>query len=94
MTEKYTGEPTGAGLWRGLLGDRTRWWLEDGGGLPARRVIYAQRYASVVPMGDPEYSFVSCPYSFPQHCMPYRLSVGAGLFSNLFWISNKRHLFP
>ena len=27
--------------------------------------------------------FVSCPYSFPQHCMPYRLSVGAGLFTNL-----------
>ncbi len=33
--------------------------------------------------------FVSCPYSFPQHCMPYRLSVGAGLFTNLFWIGNK-----
>jgi hypothetical protein len=28
--------------------------------------------------------FVSCPYSFPQHCMSYRLSVGAGLFINPF----------
>jgi hypothetical protein len=27
--------------------------------------------------------FVSCPYSFPQHCMSYRLSVGTGLFTNL-----------
>ena len=29
--------------------------------------------------------FVSSSYSFPQHCMPYRLSVGAGLFTNLFF---------
>ena len=35
--------------------------------------------------------FVSCPYSFPQHCMPYRLSVGAGLFTNLFWLVIKTH---
>ena len=28
--------------------------------------------------------FVSCPYSFPQHCMPYRLSVGAGLLQPFF----------
>ncbi len=34
--------------------------------------------------------FVSCPYFFPQHCMPYRLSVGTGLFTNaFFWIGNK-----
>ncbi len=35
--------------------------------------------------------FVSCPYSFPQHCMPYRLSVGAGLFTSLFWLVIKTH---
>jgi hypothetical protein len=28
--------------------------------------------------------FVSCPYFFPQHCIPYRLSVGTGLFTNHF----------
>jgi hypothetical protein len=33
--------------------------------------------------------FVSCPYYFPQHCMSYRLSIGAGLFTNSFWIGNK-----
>ncbi len=33
--------------------------------------------------------FVSCPYFFPQYCMPYRLSVGAGLFTNHFLIGNK-----
>ena len=27
--------------------------------------------------------FVSCPYLFPQSCMPFRLSVGARLFLNL-----------
>jgi hypothetical protein len=32
--------------------------------------------------------FVSCPYSFPQHCMPYRLSVGAGLLQP-FLVGNK-----
>ncbi len=29
--------------------------------------------------------FVSSSYSFPQHCMPCRISVGAGLFTNLFF---------
>jgi hypothetical protein len=28
---------------------------------------------------------VSGSYSFPQHCMSYRLSVGTGLFTNLFF---------
>ena len=64
--------------------------MKDGGGLPGRWVIYTQRFVSVVPTvhgdvthGDPEYSFVSCPYSFPQHCMSYRFSVGTELFTNL-----------
>ncbi len=43
------------------------------------------------PWGTRNISFVSCPYSFPQHCMPYRLSVGAGLFTNLFWLVIKTH---
>ena len=33
--------------------------------------------------------FVSCPYSFPQHCIPYRLSVGVGLFTNPYFWFNK-----
>ncbi len=43
------------------------------------------------PWGTRNISFVSCPYSFPQHCMSYRLSVGAGLFTNLFWLVIKTH---
>jgi len=31
--------------------------------------------------------FVSGSYSFPQHCMSYRLSVGAGLFTNPFFLN-------
>ncbi len=41
--------------------------------------------------GTRNISFVSCVYSFPQHCMPYRLSVAAGLFTNLFWLVIKTH---
>ncbi len=35
--------------------------------------------------------FVSCPYFFPQYCMPYRLSVGSGLFTNHFWLAINTH---
>ncbi len=35
--------------------------------------------------------FVSGSYSFPQHCMPYRLSVGAGLFTNHLWLVINTH---
>jgi hypothetical protein len=46
----YTIKAPGGGL-VGMMGSgeglvRSRWWLEDGGGLPVRRVIYTQRYAS------------------------------------------------
>jgi hypothetical protein len=30
---------------------RSRWWLEDGGGLPTHRVIYTHHQDSVVTMG-------------------------------------------
>ena len=57
-----------------------------------RRDIYTQCQASVVPScthGDVTHrgtgEFVSSSYSLPQNCMPYRLSVGAGLLTNLFY---------
>jgi hypothetical protein len=40
---------------------------------------------------DPEYRFVNSSYYFPQHCMPYRLSVGAGLLPNLFRLAINTH---
>jgi len=42
-----------------------------------------------VTMGNPEYQFVNSSYYFPQYWMPYRLSVGAGLFTIFFQIGNK-----
>ena len=49
---------------------RSRCWLEDGGGLPARRVIYTQCQPSVVPMGTwpmwtPEYQFCELSVFLP-----------------------------
>jgi hypothetical protein len=38
--------------------------------------------------GNPR-RFVRCPYFFPQDCMPCRLSVGAGLFTNHILIGRK-----
>jgi hypothetical protein len=43
------------------------------------------------PWGTRNISFVICPYSFPHHCMTYRLSVGTGLFTNLFLLVIKTH---
>jgi hypothetical protein len=37
------------------------------------------------------WEFASSSYSFPQHCMNYRLSVGAGLFTNHFWLTINKH---
>jgi hypothetical protein len=104
---------------------RSRWWLEDGGGLPSHWILSTQRlpseslyvsdpkrlrsssghgggwrtgvdfhhtgsfphsvYRLSCPWGrDRSREFVSGSYSFPQHCMTYRLSVGGGVFTNLF----------
>ncbi len=52
----------------------------------------AQNFCLSCPWGrDPEYSFVNSSYSFPQHCMSYRLSVGAGLLTNLFLLLINTH---
>jgi hypothetical protein len=66
--------------------------------LPVTSVtLYTQHYVSVVPMGtwpmgDPEYNCVSCPYSFPQHCIPSEHSFGSGLFTGfcLLWINEAK----
>ncbi len=42
-------------------------------------------------MGEPEYQFVSCPYSFPQHCMSYRSPLDQGCYLIFLRLEIKTH---
>jgi hypothetical protein len=75
---------------------RSWWWLEDGGGLPPRRVIYTERYASVVPMGtwpmgDSEGLWVVRIPSHSTVCLIVSpLDQGCSLI-HIFWLVIKTH---
>ena len=74
---------------------RSRCWLEDGvdfqcsGSFTHNNKLLSFPWERD-PWGTRNITFVICPYSFPHHWMSYRISVGSGLFTNLFFIGNKK----